>query len=133
MSVQDKRRQSVPRSYEGLVPLELAVDLMIGSSEVVMIDEGTNPSHRVCARGIAPDPPGPELALSRLLQGVEAAEARQEHHEGTSDHSASGNPRLLAAVPDCIEDARKSDDLPGVRHNPTKDGYYFSLLRSFSR
>ncbi len=122
----------MPRSYEGLVPLEPTVDLMIDSSKIVVIEEGADPSHRVCAWGSARNPPGPELALSRLLQGVEAAEARQEHHERTSDHSTSGNPRLLAPVPDCIEDARKSEDLPGVRQDPTKDGFYFSLFRSFS-
>ncbi len=122
----------MPRSYEGFIALEPAIDVMIGNSEVVVIDEGKDPSHRVCAWRIARNPRGPELALSRLLQGVEAAEARQEHHERTSDHSASGNPRLLAAVPDCIEDARKSDDPPGVRQDPTKDSFYLSLFRSFS-
>ena len=105
---------------------------MIGSSQVVVIDEGRDPSHGVCAWGISGSPSGPELALSRLLQGVEAAETRQEHHERTFDHSTGWNPRVLAAVRDCIEDARKSDDLTGVRQDPTKDGYYFSLLRSFS-
>ena len=132
MSIEHKSRQTVPRSYESLVPLEPAVDVMIGSSQVVVIDESADPPHRICAWGITRNPIGPELALSRLLQGVETAESRQEHHERTSEHRASGNPRLLAAVLDCIEDARKSDDLPGVRQDPTKNGYYFSLLRSFS-
>ena len=132
MSIEYKSRQTMPWRYEGLVPLESAVDVMIGSSQVVVIDEGTDPSHRVRAWAIARNPLGPELALSRLLQGIEAAETRQEHHERSFDHSAGRNSRALPTVRDFIEDVRKAEDLPGVAQDPTENGFYLSLLRSFS-
>ena len=55
----------------------------------------------------------PEQTGARLLDGIETAQARDDHHQQAADDDRGGNPRLGARVGETVEQRAQPDDLFG--------------------
>ena len=128
--------EAMRRRGEGLVSLEAGVELVEEASDVFGVEEGLHASQGVGAGkalSSAEDAPPHAVSVPYLLQGVQAAQACEQHDEERERDGTGWGSGAGSGVDNASQPRDEAVDLFGVGQDPSEDGAPWVLrLRIFS-
>jgi len=122
VAIQDRDIQTQIQR-QGLIPLELAVDLVEAVPQLADIHHSMHPPHGVGADHGPLEPPLPESGGRDRFQRIEASQTRPEHRQGGLQDERGWSPRMLSLVGNFVEHlAGKVKHLLGIANDTVKQG-----------
>lgn len=123
MAIEHQGHQSVLRWRQGFVALQAGIQGLQGLAYRVGIYLGRHSAQGIGTRQCRTQKAPPERAGLGLLEGIETAQATNDHHEETAGDNEGGNPGLRALVGKAVEQRAQRNDLLGPREQAPEDGY----------